>query len=75
MRRRLGDEALEMADRLAPLAERSIALREVQKKFGSRPKPVALIECYDRFVQTARTKLLFAEMGKEPLWMPRVWGA
>jgi arylsulfatase A-like enzyme len=21
------------------------------------------------------TKLLFAEMGKEPLWMPRVWGA
>jgi uncharacterized sulfatase len=20
-------------------------------------------------------KLLFAEMGKEPLWMPRVWGA
>jgi uncharacterized sulfatase len=21
------------------------------------------------------TKLLFAEMGKEPLWMPRIWGA
>ena len=21
------------------------------------------------------TKLLFAEMGKEPMWMPRVWGA
>lgn len=20
------------------------------------------------------TKLLFAEMGKEPLWMPRTWG-